>query len=210
MKYAAILITLSLLFGAACFFAHESIGPSGVVSLEESEDTFEDYRHQESEISVADMFLIISLILSLIIGVFLMVFFVKKPSKIPHAIIHGLLFLVSLVWAIIAFFSYSLQKELIDWDIIWAGFPLIGFLLISGYSIFGLFKDKGFVEKRKYMAGLSSGTLLIFLIAIVFTLLLSPLYRDPIGIFVFILVPIGLVASFIMGVIGFFIDVFRK
>jgi len=172
--------------------------------------------HQQRDI-IASVLLIISLIISLIAGIFLMVFMIKHSPKIPNLVIHGLVFLGSVIWFISMIFGLLFQLvkygSIADPDIIEIGWPSILLLLFSGYITFNLIKKQNFAERMKYALSLSSGGIITSLLAIIPVIVIGGIFNVDglgIGLLTILIFTIGVVGSFILGIIGFFIDKSHK
>ena len=162
---------------------------------------------------VGGVLIIIALIISTAIGIISMIFMIKRSAKIPNLIIHGLIFLGSIIWLIMMIFNFTSQHitsgSVVDPDMIEIGWPLLFGLVISGYFFFGLIRKKDFAEKRKYTLGLSSGGIITLILGEISMITISIIYQFDglgVGLLAILLFTVGIVTSVVLGLIGYFID----
>ncbi len=182
--------------------------PKDVPSIAEQNQA--NSRQQQERISF--VLLIISLIVSLIIGIILMVFMIRNSPKIPSLIIHGLVFLGSVIWFVSMIFGLSSQLVnggISDPDIIEIGWPSILLLIFSGYFTYSLIKKENFEKKMKYSLSLSSGGIIASVLAILSVIAIGFIFKVDglgVGLMGILIFTVGAVGSVILGIIGFFID----
>jgi hypothetical protein len=173
-----------------------------------------NYRQQQN---IAEVLIITSMIVSLLIGIFLMTFMIKHSAKIPNLVMYGLLFIGSIVWSIFMIFSLLFQflkyGGIPDPDIIEMGWPFFILLVFSGYLTFNLIKKEDFAQKMKYTLSLSFGGIIASVLAILSLMTIAFIFSLDglsVGILGILIFAVGSIGSFILGIIGFFIDKSRK
>ncbi|MBM3206784.1 MAG: hypothetical protein FJZ43_04145 [Candidatus Staskawiczbacteria bacterium] len=184
---------------------------------EQTQEELNAVANRQQQERISSVLLIISLIVSLIVGIVLMVFMIKNSPKIPNLIIHGLVFLGSVIWFISMIFGLLFQfvkyGSIPDPDIIEIGWPSILLLLFSGYLTFNLIKKQNFAEKMKYALSLSSGGIIASVLAILSVIAIGFIFNLDglgVGLMGILIFTVGAVGSFILGIIGFFIDKSHK
>ena len=214
-----VLIFLSLMttfvFAEEILESHTSNIPTPVDEPSIADQNVANYQQQQERIS--SVLLVISLIVSLIIGIMLMVFMIRNSPKMPNLIIHGLVFLGGAIWFISMIFGLLFQfikyGGIPDPDIIEIGWPSILLLLFSGYLTFSLIKKHNFAEKMKYALSLSSGGIIASVLAILSVIIIGTMFNLDglgIGLMGILIFTIGAIGSFILGIVGFFIDKSHK
>ena len=200
---AILSIMVNSVFAEQILESHTSNVPTPEVETSSVNREYAQYRQQQEETSI--VFLITSLIISLIIGIITMVLMIKHSPKIPSLIIYGLIFLSTLIWFFSTIFTF-------DGDTI-EGLPFFLLFLLSGYFTFGLIKIEKFANKMKYALSLSTGVIITSVLAILFSIVIGVIFRlDPLGtgLFAILIVAAGAIGSFILGIVGFVIDRFRR
>jgi len=156
---------------------------------------------------------LIALIISIALGIFSMIYMVRNSPRRLTLIIHGLVFLGSLIGVISIitniFSGFIKYGFVIDGDIYQFGWPFPLLLLFSGYLTIHLLRKDNFAEKWKYALGLSSGMIIASVLFFIFLVMLSFVFQwDGLGVgIMFLLIFMGSsVLSILLGIIGFFID----
>ncbi len=156
------------------------------------------------------------LLLSIVIGIFLMVYMIRKSPRMPHLIIHGLIFVGSIIGMILILInvisSLITRGSIVGIDL-YLGWPLPLLLIFSGYITINLIYKENFSKKWKYVLGLSSGMIITSLLAFIFMMILSIIFQWDglgVGIMSYLILMAGTVLSIILGIIGFFIDKYGK
>lgn len=151
---------------------------------------------------------------SVAVGIIITVFLVRKGSFIPSFILHGLLFLSSIIWLISAIVSSVAQWArlggVVDPDVWEIGWPFIVFFFVSGYIIWNLIRQKReFSKKYRYALGLSTGFIITTLLGLLTTVVAAFFMEwDGLGfglavVFMFLL---GSIATFIGVIVGLVVD----
>ena len=210
-----ILICVLFLLLLDIVFAQESIPPPEQIPTERqesdgpsiSEQNFIERKQQQQKTS--SILYLILVIFSLAIGISSMVFMIKNPQRILNLIIHGILFLGGLIWFISIILMLIKYGKIQDYDIIEWGWPLVIPVLLSGYLTFNLIKKEDFAERTKHAFGLSSGWIIFSFLALISLIIISFYFElDPLGVSIFglLIFMIGIIGSFILGIIGFIMD----
>jgi MFS family permease len=168
-------------------------------------------RLQEGKIAYALSILFI--IISLIIGIISTIYIIKNPSKKMSIILYCLIFSGCLLWSFILFFQFIKYGTISEFSSIDGGMSTFLLLTFSGYILYNLIKKQDFLEDRKFTIGLSSGMIIASLLAIFSFLVIGYSFGlEILGIKIIniVLLTMGAIASFILGIIGFFIDKFKK
>jgi hypothetical protein len=186
--------------------------PTNEPSIEEQNTV--NYRVQQRKIS--SILINIALVVSLIVGAILIIFLIRNPSKNFNLVIHSLLFLGGVIWLISMIFIFLFQfikhGEIADPDILEMGWPLILPIILSGYLVFNLVRKENFSEEMKYSLNLSSGIMIASILAIIFLKIIGYFFMAGdygVDILIALIFLLGIICSFILGIIGLVIDKLR-
>ena len=181
--------------------------------------------------SISYIILLFSLIIGLVIGISTSRILIRKFPRGSNLIVHCLFFVGSIVWLISMIFNfisqYSVSGNVYDKDMIEMGWPLIFPLILSGFLFFNILKKGNFFKKYHRFTNYTTGTLLTFIFASIVMFLInyisaflmilawgniSPISDYSLGVILigFMFFMFGVILSYVLGIIGFFIDITDK
>jgi hypothetical protein len=159
---------------------------------------------------------LLSMIISIVISIFITRWMIKKSFRLPHLILYGLVFIGVVIYLLYILFSGNLQYLYLDpleeaWSIL--------LLIPTSLLLYGLIRKENFEKKWKYSLNLFFGGIIFILSGLVllafFGFIGGLLFvgnetsEFSLGfafVAAFLLPLVGTIASLILGIVGFFID----